>query len=178
VRCNAAFGDFAEVVPQMPAVRDLHRLGCAGGGCVDVERGAVPADHLDPRTRGQPRRDGARLPIGQQVDRPARLDVDHDGAVDTALPERKLVDPDHPRRCIRRIGKRMQNPQDRRTADPDADQIGEPGTRPASERQAKVDQHSSKAFSPAAVSTSQSRYLLDERATWTGCFVTSEPPHP
>ncbi len=36
----------AQVVPQVPPVGDLHRVGCAGTGAVGVPAGPVPADHL------------------------------------------------------------------------------------------------------------------------------------
>ncbi|MFF3412607.1 hypothetical protein ACFYW8_42040 [Streptomyces sp. NPDC002742] len=52
---------------------------------------------LDPRVLGQRVRDTARLTIRHEVNRPAGLDVDQIGPVDTAFAHRVLVDANHSR---------------------------------------------------------------------------------
>src|SRR5579863_5579253 len=71
----------AQVVVDVPPVGDLLRTGCALPRAVGVGAGPVAADHLYPGMLLQPVRDGARLAVAEQVNGPAGLDVDEDGAV-------------------------------------------------------------------------------------------------
>lgn len=65
----------------MPPVRDLHRVRCAEAGRLGVGAGPVTADDPHPGMRPQPGRDRVRGAVGEQIQRPMRVDVDHDGAV-------------------------------------------------------------------------------------------------
>lgn len=69
-----------EVVPQMPAVGDLRRLGRPGCGAFREERRAIPADDLDPGSLRQPCSQAGRLPGRQQIHRPTGLESTSDGA--------------------------------------------------------------------------------------------------
>jgi hypothetical protein len=51
---DCPLSSFPEVVPQVPAVGDLRRLGCPGCGALREERRAVPASNLDPWPLGEP----------------------------------------------------------------------------------------------------------------------------
>lgn len=82
---DAPLGGLAEVVPEMPPVCDLDGLRCTGGGALGEERRPVPAHDLDAGPMGEPGRQARCLPVGQQVDRAAGLDVDENGAVVAAL---------------------------------------------------------------------------------------------
>ncbi|OKI84055.1 hypothetical protein AMK11_22110 [Streptomyces sp. CB02414] len=93
---DGPLGGLAEVVPQVPPVSDLDRLGCPGRGAFREERSPVPADHLDPGALRQPLGQAGCLPVGQQVHRPTGLAIDQNGAVDAALARRVLIDADHP----------------------------------------------------------------------------------
>ena len=55
----------AEVVPQVPPVRDLDRVRCAAGAAVGVDPGPVPADHLRSRPGCQPGGERVRRPLGR-----------------------------------------------------------------------------------------------------------------
>ena len=85
----------AEVMPQMPPVRDLHRLRCASPGAVGICSRPVPADHLGARVGAQPGGERLRFPVGQQVHRPVRAHVHQHAAVDMPTPEREIIDPEH-----------------------------------------------------------------------------------
>jgi hypothetical protein len=61
---HAALHRLAEVLPQVEAVGDLHRLRRAGPRTLRVGAGAVPADHLDPGVGAQPGRQRLRVPAG------------------------------------------------------------------------------------------------------------------
>jgi hypothetical protein len=61
---NGAFDGVGEVVPQMPPVRHLQRLGGAGPGAFGVGTGAVPADDLDAGMLAQPCGQGRGGAIG------------------------------------------------------------------------------------------------------------------
>ena len=70
-----------QVVYEVEAVGDLDRVGRALPRAVAVRAAAIPADDLHPRVRREPRREGGRLAVGQQVDHAPPLQVDEDGAV-------------------------------------------------------------------------------------------------
>lgn len=68
------FGDglldvVAEVMQQMPPVRDLGYAGQGTVGAFGVAAAAVSADHLHARVGAQPAGEGFRVAIGQHVDR-------------------------------------------------------------------------------------------------------------
>jgi hypothetical protein len=91
-------GVLGEVVPQVPAVRDLDRAGGAIAGAFGVGSGPVPADHPCARVRLEPVRQRPRLAAGQDVDRLPGGDVDQDGCVDVAAAQRKVIDAHNLRR--------------------------------------------------------------------------------
>jgi hypothetical protein len=66
----------AQVVVDVPPVRDLVRLRCALPSSLGVGAGAVAADDLDFRVFLQPVRDGAGLAVAEQVNGPAGFHVD------------------------------------------------------------------------------------------------------
>jgi hypothetical protein len=51
---DGPFDGLAEVVPQVPAVGDLDRLGCAADGAGGIGSGPVAADDLDAGVGSQP----------------------------------------------------------------------------------------------------------------------------
>jgi hypothetical protein len=127
------------------------------------ERSTVTADDLDPRAFGQPGRDRARLAIRQQVNWSAGLDVDQDGPIDTSLAHRALVDADHPLGPWLRLRERVDQSQDRVSAGPRPEDVGQPDASAAGHREADLGQRRPHSFGPLAVSAGQARDLLDER---------------
>jgi hypothetical protein len=69
----------AEVLPQMPAIRDLDSLWGSFSGSRRVVAATVPADDLDLGMGGQPPLQSLCIPVGQHVDRPVGVHVDHNG---------------------------------------------------------------------------------------------------
>jgi hypothetical protein len=70
-----------QVVPQVPAVGDLGRLGCPDPGALGVGPGPVSADHLGARVGGQPVGEGLRLAVVEHIDGTVAGHVDQHGAV-------------------------------------------------------------------------------------------------
>lgn len=124
-------GGLAQVVPEMPPVRDLDGLRGAGGGTFGEERRPVPAHDFDTRPVGEPGRQAGRFPVRQQVDGTAGLHVDEEGAVVAALAGGVLVDADHPRCGDLRFGQRVHQTQDGAPAGRHAENGGQPGSGPA-----------------------------------------------
>ena len=88
---------FAEAVPQVPAVADLHRARQCLADRLAVGARPVPAHDLGPGMVPQPFfRDvgGAAL---DDVDAAAGLGVDEHGRIDAAAAQREVVDPQDPR---------------------------------------------------------------------------------
>jgi hypothetical protein len=84
-----------EVVPQVPAVSDLHGQGCPLVGAVGVRAGTVTAHDLGAGMLAQPVGEGVGLPVGQQLQRAVGGHVDQHTAVDVAAAQREVVDPEH-----------------------------------------------------------------------------------
>jgi hypothetical protein len=84
----------AQVLQQVPAVRDLKRLRRPFGGGLGVGRPAVAGDDLDAGVFLQPRRQRGAVPAHQDVEDAAALQVDEDGAVALALADGPVIDAD------------------------------------------------------------------------------------
>ena len=141
VRYDRFLGVFGEVVPQMPAVGDLDRVGCAVPGALGVVAGPVPADHLRAWMGLEPGLQGAGFPVRQQLDRLPGGDVHQDSPVDLALPQREVVDPEDLRRgADRRLGQGGDQAQQRGAVHRGAQRGGQPGPGPAGQRQPDLGQ--------------------------------------
>ncbi len=173
---DASLSRFAEVAPEVEPIGNLDGGGRANAGALGEEWGAIAADDLDPRMIGQPGRDGASLAIRQQVHRPAGLDVDQHGPVDTSLAHRVLVDARYTRDRWLWFRESVDQPQDRVPADSRADDVGQPGTGAAGQGEADPGQHRPQSFGPLAVPPGQARDLLDERPPLAGDVFAREPP--
>ena len=55
----------AKVVPQVPAISHLDRVGCPSGGALRVGASSIPTDHLYAGVLLQPVAEGLRLPVGE-----------------------------------------------------------------------------------------------------------------
>jgi hypothetical protein len=107
----------AEVAQQVPAVGDLDRLRRAAADAVGVGAGAVTRDDLHAGVGPQPRPDGLRVAVGQQVDRAVALQVDDERAVAPATAPGPVVDADDARRRGHRQRRRLDQAQQRVAAD-------------------------------------------------------------
>lgn len=124
---NTPLGGLAQVVPEMPSVRDLDRLRRSGGGALGEERCSVPADHLGAWPLGESGRRTGCLSVREEINGTAGFDVHQDSAVVAALAGCVLVDTAHPRRRHVRLGKRVDQAPDRAPAHGHAEDGGRPG---------------------------------------------------
>jgi hypothetical protein len=85
-------GVFGQVVPQMPAIGNLDRVGRARLGTLGIVAGPVPADDSRAGMRRQPRLQGGGLPVRQQVDHVPGAHIDQHRPVHLALGQREVVD--------------------------------------------------------------------------------------
>jgi hypothetical protein len=97
VRLDLAPDGFAQVVPYMPAVGDLHCVGQGAADRLGVGRGAVTAHDRGARMLTQPRFQSAGRAVGQHVDPLVRLGVDHHGGIAVPPAQSEVVDTDHAR---------------------------------------------------------------------------------
>jgi len=102
VRREGGLQRLGQVLQEVEAVGDLHRLGRAAPDAVGVGAGAIAGDHRDAGVLAQPRRQGARLAVGQQRHRPPPLQVDQHGAVAVALAQGPIIDAEDRRRHLGR----------------------------------------------------------------------------
>lgn len=132
---DTPLGGLAQVVPQMPSIRDLHSLWCSDSGTFSEERRAVPAYDLDTGPLCEPGGQAGCLPVREQIDRTAGLNVHQHGAVVAALSGGVLVDADHPRCGHLRLRQSVDQAQYRAPADGHAEDGSQPGAaRPARAR--------------------------------------------
>ncbi len=82
------------VLQQMPAVGDLYGLGSALGGPFAIAAAAVAADDLDAGMGGKSARNGATLPIRQEIDGAATLEIADDRPVALTFLPSEIVDAD------------------------------------------------------------------------------------
>lgn len=105
---HLAQGCFAQVVPQMPAVSDLHRVGQSAADRLRIGGRSVTADDLDVRMPAQPRFEGVGGAVGQHLDPLMGLSVDHHSGV--AVPMRRRAKSSTPiTRGIRPVGSGMRS---------------------------------------------------------------------
>ena len=95
VRLDLAQGGFAQVLPHMPAISDLHRVGQGTADGLGIGRRAVTAHDLDARMLAQPRFQGVGGAVGQHVDPLMGLGVDDHGGIAVAPAQSEVVDADH-----------------------------------------------------------------------------------
>ena len=138
---HAALEVPGQVVPQVPAVGDLHRVRGAEPGGLGVGTGPVPADHLDSGVFLQPGGETGHLAVGQQVDRPPAGHVDHDAAVDVAAAQREVVDPEDRNSRDLHVGKTPQQAQQAVSAGRHAQPGREPGAGAPGQRHRDRGQH-------------------------------------
>ncbi len=122
----------------------------------------------------QARKDSADR-SGQHVHRPAGLDVDQDGAVDMPLAQREIIDAQHQRGLVIRVGGGADQPQQRRAAHRAGQPAGQPGAGPAAQGQRDRLQHGLQAAGPPPVAGGQARHLLGERRLGARGVAAEEP---
>ena len=80
----------------MEAIGDLRGLRRTLGGASGIVLGTGAGNNVDPGMGAQPRRDGLGSPLWQEIHRPTAFEIDQDGALDPALAEGKIIDPQDP----------------------------------------------------------------------------------
>ena len=86
----------AEVLPDVPSVADLHRVGQCRADGLGISGGAVLAHDLDSGVRAQPGRQRGTRPVGQHINAFAGLGVDDDRGIAVAAFECEVVHADDP----------------------------------------------------------------------------------
>jgi hypothetical protein len=125
---------------------------------------------------GHPARRGRfRGPLGQHGDRPAGLDVDQDGAIDVPLAQREIIDAQHQRGLVLRIGGGADEPHQRRPAHRAGQPASQPGAGAAAQGQRDRLQHGLQAAGPPPVPGGQAWHLLGERRLGAPAVAAEEP---
>lgn len=119
----------AEVLPDVPSVADLHRVGHCRADGLGIGGGAVPAHDLDSGVRAQPGRQRGTRPVGH-INAFAGLGVDDDRGIAVAPFEREVVHADDPGHMQRGQRQSHQHPQCGRTRHRGSQYTAEAGARP------------------------------------------------
>src|SRR5262249_45581035 len=126
---------------QMPAIGHLDRLWRTFSGRLRRSWGAITADDLDSRVSLEPVNQRLRFPLRAQLNDPALLEVDQDGAVVVALAEGPVINPEHSWRWLRVQRCPAHQPQQRRWPDRHAEASDQPRSRFATEGEPQQPAH-------------------------------------
>lgn len=110
---HLAEGGFTQVVPQVPPVGDLYRVGQCAADDLGVRGRAVAAHDPDARVPAQPRFQHASHAVGQHIDPLVGLGVDHQGGIAVPAAQGEVVDTDHAGHPPGGQGNAYQNAQSR-----------------------------------------------------------------
>ena len=119
----------------MEAVGDLYRLRRALAGAFAIATGAVPADHRHLAVAAQPPGQVRAVAAVEDLDRAVGGHIDQHGAVMAAFAEGEVVNAEHRHRPGRRVGQRLDQPQQRVPAHRHPRSGGQPHARAAGQRQ-------------------------------------------
>lgn len=158
-----------EVLPEVPPVRHVDRVGGAEASGLGVGAGAVAADHLHARVLGQPAGDGRDAAVGQQVDGAAGLDVHQDRRVHVTLAQRELIHAEHTERRRLGPGQPSYQPQQRRTAHRDGKSVSEPGAGTTGQHECHVPQTACGPWLRRPCRKVRARICSTNVACWQAC---------
>jgi len=88
---------FPKILRHVPAVDHLDRVWRPPRRAVTIHDPPIAGDHRDPRVRPQPGDDRLGGAVGQEIDRPATLQVHDHGAIALAFAPGPVVDRDDAR---------------------------------------------------------------------------------
>ncbi|MDA9536926.1 hypothetical protein ACM41_11715 [Bradyrhizobium sp. CCBAU 21362] len=100
-----------QTVEQVPAVRHLHRVGCAAARAISIKARTVARDDLDLRPALQPARNTVGITIGKQVKYAIALQIADDRSISLATTPSPIVDADDGRGHEIRQGSRVNHPE-------------------------------------------------------------------
>ncbi len=169
---------FAEIAQEMPAVRDLDRVGGALAHAVRVGAGPVACDDLDPGMLAKPLGQGFGLPIGQEVDNGVALEIDQGGAIPMAAPPGPVIDGEDARRgrLLVVVADAADQPQQRVRAGRHGQSLAQPPAGLAAERQADMALQAAQSLGSACASRGDTGQALGEGLAGTGRVEAAEPP--
>jgi hypothetical protein len=93
----------------MKTIGDLGGSRRAFCGAAGIVLGTVAGNNVDAWMGAQPRRDGLGSTLRQEINRPTAFEIDQDRPIDSALAERKIIDPQDPGRGRRGRRGTMEN---------------------------------------------------------------------
>ncbi len=125
----------AGVLQQVPPIGDLQRLRGTLGGCFAIAAAAIAAHDLDAGTFREPVGDRASLPVRQEIDDPASLEIAQDRPIALSSPPGEIVDADDLDAGGRWRGAPAQDAEQRVRADRHGQALDEPRTRAAAKHQ-------------------------------------------
>jgi hypothetical protein len=159
---DGPFGGFAQVVPEVPPVRDLDGTRGADGGPFDEEGCPIPADHPYAWPLGEPGCQTGCLPVRKQIDGAAGFNVDAGRCRRAALTGGVLVNADHTRDGHLGLRKSVHQPEQHVAADRNPENAGDAGPGTARKGQTDRGQGRAQPLGLLTVPTCQPGYLLDE----------------
>jgi hypothetical protein len=165
-----------EALPQVEAVGDLNRARRPGPGAVGVGARPVPADDLHPGAAGRPVGQRLRVAVLDEVQRGAGLDIDEQRAVVLAAPDREVVDPEDPQGRGRRVRHGHDQLQHDLPAGRHGQDRGQPGARPARQRDGDAAEHPGQQRGLPCVAPGQAVDLLGEDLLRAAGGPAGEPP--
>lgn len=159
-----AHEDLAEVVEQVPAVRDLERAGGTFGDRPSVLGRAVTGDDFDAGMGAEPRRDRVGRPVRQEIDGPPPLEVDEDRPPRSPSAPRPIIDAKGAGRSSLLNGGTVDETEDRVGARRHSQFPKEPGTGLGSDGEADPDLSGGEPVGPSRARSNEIGERLSERS--------------
>ncbi len=173
---QAAFQGVNQILEQMPAIGHLDDPWRPFPGRLGVGRCAITTDNLDTRVSLEPVNQRLRFPLREQLNDPALLEVDQDGAVVVALAEGPVINPEHSWRWLLAQRCAPHQPQQRCWTDRHAEAGDDAGTRFAAQREGQHREDLGQPQGAPRPGCHQLRQPFGEDATRTLAGVTEELP--
>jgi hypothetical protein len=117
VRMEHLLEAFHQILQEVKPISDLGGLGGPMARPIGIGSGPIARDDLYSRVGPQPLRQGLCFPIGQQGDRLPAFQIDQDGPIGLAFPEREIIDAQDSWRAVARERQAMDEAQEGLTAE-------------------------------------------------------------
>jgi hypothetical protein len=166
--------DVTEVLQEVPAVSNLHRIRCTLPPAVGVVLATIPAQNLDSRMVPQPPSQRLGGPIREQVDGLVSFEVHQDRAIAATSPLRPVIDAENVDRLVSAYRLAADEPKEMRWTGSHRESVRKPTPCFPAQRKADLTEGSGQATSSSAAGSDQIQETLTKDATRTPAIAAEE----
>lgn len=163
------------VLKEVPTIGNVDSAGCTAATTVGKTGAAIAGDDFNARMLPQPSGEAVRLAIRQEIDDPALLEIDQNGAVAMAAAPRPIVDADHARHDDWFCGTAAHQPQQRVAAGRHAEPVRQSRPRHTAECEGNMTLDIAQPGGPLSAWTMLARQAFGKDSPCAGGITTVEP---